>query len=209
MPMLTTGAGNFPAIGGGGGGTLTYDPARKNPSSNLTLSGGNLTASVSANTFFAGVGATGSGRSSGKFYFEVSITAGFDNQGLGIGSAAATDYTVSPGLTGGAGWRVGAGHVFVDGIDTSTIQTGASPDVYACAVDFNNMRIWFRRAGSTNWNNNGSADPATNTGGISISGLSGGPWIPVVVLEITGDVFVANFGGSAYNMTPPSGFGNW
>jgi hypothetical protein len=35
------------------------------------------------------------------------------------------------------------------------------------AVDLDNAKIWFR-VGAGNWNNNGSANPATNVGGIDL-----------------------------------------
>jgi hypothetical protein len=66
------------------------------------------------------------------------------------------------------------------GIFANTGSTGfalgslsGSPTI-GVAVDFTHGLIWFRIAPSGNWNGSGTADPATNTGGITISGAIGG-----------------------------------
>jgi hypothetical protein len=193
--------------------TPTWDSAKKN--AGITLSNGDLTASVGSNIFFASVLGSGSGRSTGKYYCEMTITAvNVDSQGFGFGNASA-----NLSQTGGYSDRNSVSwwannNVKVDNANTGSIQSWTAGDVLAMAVDLDAQLIWFRSNNSTNWNNSGTANPATGTGGVdyTVGGtvtLGAGPYFPMATLEITGDTYVLNTGGSAYNMTPPSGFGNW
>jgi hypothetical protein len=54
----------------------------------------------------------------------------------------------------------------------------------------------------------GSDDPGSGAGGFA-TGLGGTAVFPAVATFVAGQVWTANFGGSAYAFTPPSGFGNW
>jgi hypothetical protein len=194
-----------PHTTGGGGGTTTLNPSDK--SATTTLSGGNLIATQA--TGYGGVRSVSS-YSSGKKYMEFTPTVGvssFDNL---IGIANAT-HTLNAGPdTTSAGWF--ESQTTVDGnggsIGTGMVGFGVSSTV-CMAVDIGNSTIWFRVNGGL-WNNSGTADPATNTGGFSISYMTGS----VVFVWVLGNggssaVETVNFGGSAYSFTPPSGFGNW
>lgn len=92
---------------------------------------------------------------------------------------------------------------------TTGLEATANPnDIWGVAVDMGNNAIWFRLNGG-NWNNNVSDNPATNTGGISISPMntSGTLWAEFYINNT--DALTVNFGASAYNNSAPSGFGNW
>ena len=182
-------------------GVLT--PTTWNPSDlfNVTLSGSNLTASCSGS---GGVrGATS--RSSGKYYWECTWTINTNNlaSGLAIGSASLT----SPG-TGSVTVRRLSGDIFVETTDTFSPLNSGNPipqsSVIGCAVDLSAQLIWFRLAPSGNWNGSGTANPATATGGISISTISGALF--PMMSGLTGDIVVANFGGSAFSGAVPAGF---
>jgi hypothetical protein len=193
--------------------TLAWDPAKKN--AGITLSNGNLTATTPANAVYASILASGAGKTTGKYYFEVTITAmNPDGQGIGFGNASA-DLTAQGGSTvNSVGWRRN-GSISHNNSVYATIQTFAQGDVVAMAVDLDAKLVWFRnKTGGTtnNWNNSGTANPATGTGGITGTpspGLAAGPYFPEATLEIAGDVFTANFGATAYAMTPPALFLNW
>lgn len=74
------------------------------------------------------------------------------------------------------------------------------------AVDVPNMLMWVR-FGAGNWNNSGSADPATGTGGFSIVTISGSAlYWSVGFGGVAGAVIAMNNGETAFTHTPPSGF---
>jgi hypothetical protein len=68
-----------------------------------------------------------------------------------------------------------------------------------------NKKVWLSLDGGS-WNGSGTADPATNVGGIDTSSLAdifacNAVWSPTGASACT-----ANFGASAWVYTPPSGF---
>ena len=76
------------------------------------------------------------------------------------------------------------------------------------AVDLGTKQIWFRVNGG-NWNNSGTANPDTPTGGLIFT-ITAGPFAAKWnSFGTTGDAVTANFGGTAYAFTKPSTFGNW
>ena len=60
-------------------------------------------------------------------------------------------------------------------------QSGGEVDL--CAVDFGNSKVWWWTAHSAEWNQSGTANPATNTGGQAIS--AGTYFIMVSVRDTT------------------------
>jgi hypothetical protein len=90
-----------------------------------------------------------------------------------------------------------------------SLGTLASGDIIGVACDFDNDKVWFRKAPSGNWNGQviGSQDPANNIGGVSISSYSATTLGPVVCFSGTSsEIFTANFGLSAFSGTVPTGF---
>lgn len=71
------------------------------------------------------------------------------------------------------------------------------------AVDRDNNRAWWRY-NNGNWNN-GANDPAANTGGVDVSGITGTLYAGVTH-NATGDQVTANFGATSHTNTPPIGF---
>jgi hypothetical protein len=148
----------------------TWNPSDKN--ANITLSSSN---SVATNTAFSwhAVRAV-AGKSSGKWAFRVTPTIGVTPEvNIGIGTSSAA-------LSGGAigtdnnayGYAGGNGSIYKNGAILATYQAYASGQTVDVCADLDNNRLWVRRAGG-NWNNSGTADPATNTGGLDISALAG------------------------------------
>lgn len=189
----------------------TWNPSDK--AANITLSGGNLT--VGASSITAGAVRSTSGKSSGKLYFENTWTnptggAGADGVGIGTATAALSGATSLPGnATGGCIVYVG-GLIRYNGISTGVnIGAIATGQTHCVAIDLTNSRIWFRINGG-NWNNSGTANPATNTGGIDISTLFPSN-APFAVVTKNGSVpsCTTNFGASAFTQTVPSGFTAW
>lgn len=191
----------------------TWDPATV---TNVTLSGGNLIA-TNTGTTSADQGArvaSGSGKTSGKYYFEVTCTtltvsAALDqNYGMGIGTTASS-YT-GMGNNGSTGSEVfHSGNIYSNG-SNSGVTLGATPlqgDVIGIAADLDNRKIWFRKSPSGNWNNSGSNDPVSNVGGVTVPS---GTMVPFVTFGGTGgsagQAQTANFGGSAFSGAVPAGF---
>ena len=70
---------------------------------------------------------------------------------------------------------------------------------------------WFKvLSGTSNWNNSGTANPGTGTGGLDVSGLAGGPYfICATTGGTTGSAITLNAGGSAFLRPVSSGFSAW
>lgn len=176
---------------------------------NTTLSNGNLTVAHSNTT--TGGARSADFQSSGKYYFEVTLTTiTGSNTSLGIlqGWYGATDFVNAAAAAAAALYKSGAiwGNGSNSGFSLGALANG---DVIGVAVDLDNAKIWFRKAPSGNWDGNATHDPATTTGGASISSLVGGA-SPVAVFSGIGtgatETMTANFGQSSFSGTVPSGF---
>lgn len=179
----------------------TWNPSDK--SANCTLSNGDKTAVCgTVGGSLSGLKAV-AGKTSGKYYCEFVLTGSVNNNmTLGIANSSAPNTafginTNSLGLFGGGG-------VFRNGSQVGTDGTGSSGATVSMAVDRDNNKIWFRVNGG-DWNNNAANDPATNTGGIDISGVSG-TIFPAWNGFSSTDTNVANFGSTAFTYAVPSGF---
>jgi len=180
--------------------TTTWNPSDKGVG--VTLSGGNLEVTSSVND--KGVRAIASA-SSGLKYYEALITVGVTSMQVGLANSS---YPLTNWLgdsTNSVGYSA-AGPVYRDGV-IATIATYTIGDTICIAADLSNSRIWLR-VNSGNWNNSGTADPVTNVGGIDISAISG-PIFPACSASGTTRKWTANFGGSAYAQSVPTGYGNW
>lgn len=189
---------------GGGGGPTTFNPSDK--SSTVTLSGGNLTATYA--TSYGGVRSISS-YTSGKKYMEWFVNVGVNAFDSAFGVANATADLTAVTTTGEAGYFEGDTTIFGN---NGTVLTGLSTYsqliTMGMAVDFGNLKIWFRNNGG-NWNNNPSGDPVANVGGGDISFITG----PIFAWALGNGAnlasLTANFGSTAYSFTPPTGYTNW
>ena len=179
----------------------------------VTLSGGNLVA-TNTGTTSADQGAkvaSASGKSSGKYYFEATFTLKNNvgaNGGLGISTFASTYTGMGNNATTGSMLFWQSGNAYTNGSPAGvTITALIQGQVMCLAVDLDNRKIWFRNGAAGNWNQSGTANPATNTGGITIPS---GTMVPIVVFGssggVAGNVITANFGATTFTGTAPSGF---
>jgi hypothetical protein len=199
-------------------GTTTFDPS--NIGTGASLSGGNLVLTTTT-----GSGGTGTcqcrainAHSTGKYYCEFTI-----NQ---IGSTNASNLglcNASAALSGQGGFGYDSssnscgifdqgGYITINGGSATAIWNYSVNDIIAMAVDCGAGLLWFKDiTASSNWNNSGSNNPATGVGGYSLSaGGFSGPYYPGAGCKhATNTKITANFGGSSYAGTVPSGFGNW
>lgn len=153
--------------------------------SNTTKSTGKWTFSVvptSTGTFSGGVGLAIPGTADGNYV---------------LGSdAASLSYFASDGSVQIQFNVKGSGEAYLSG---NTIWI---------AVDIGNNLIWVRR-NAGNWNNSGTANPDTGTGGFSTSALIAPPWRAAAFIFALNDTATINFTGSSglSTFTPWDGTG--
>lgn len=178
--------------------TTQWNPADK--AASTVLSNGNLTAM--ATTSSSG-GRAVDGYTTGKYYVEYTNSWSSGSDSVGIATSTAGFNAVPIGQCS----VLYSGSINLDGSNTgSTVGGGVAPSgTIGMAVDISNKLIWFRGAPSGNWNGSGTANPATGTGGISISTLTGTlfPWFSIA---FNGDTITANFGATAFSGAVPGGF---
>lgn len=185
----------------------SFNPA--NTSSGITLSNGNLTATVNSTDPGTHVNAFSlDGESTGKFYWEIVCGIASGAGRLGIATTGASLSTGFGADTQSYGWD-SSGQVFFNGASVATIQGFGNGNTVATAVDIGNLLIWFQTAGG-NWNNSGTANPATGIGGISIGSIASLPLLIPVELAgpQSGDFFTLQ-SAPPFTFSPPSGFIQW
>ena len=178
----------------------TLNPSDKN--ANVTLSNGNLTATIGDSTN-GGVRAL-TALSSGKYYWEVSYgSSGFSPQ-LRVGIAEST-YNLSASLgTAGVdswGYNLNDGSVMNDSNQITMCSTGAPGDVAMVALDLDNDRAWFGLNGT--WC---SGDPSAGTSP-TITGLSATYYVAIYSAGVGGgETATMVFSDSDFSYSRPSGF---
>ena len=180
----------------GGGSTTTWQTS--GAPSGTVLSNGNLTATGPINYWVR----ASAGITSGKIYWECTWTGTPGAQtrvGWATGSASQTaselgDVANCAGYTPSTGFVRGPGN---------TIQTQAGTDRCCIAYDYGNGKLWIRNNNGS-WNNSGSDDPATNTGGITLT--ASGTMYPAAELFNSGISINAYFSLSSWSYSAPSGF---
>ena len=177
----------------------------------ISLAKGNLTASSATGATGTTFARATSGKSTGTYYAEFYVTeSASDSMGLSL-----TDGTTVPDVdnlttTTHALTQWGDGNVYENSVVVQT--TTGSPigmgDEIDIAVNIPSNLIWFR-VNNGDWNGNPSANPATNTGGLTYTAVN--PVYLAVLPAVAGNVGTINFGtsGMPYVNTPPSGYGNW
>lgn len=192
----------------GGSSVTTWNPSDK--SAHFVLSGGNLV----AGTTFSGDGAVRSttSKTSGKVYFEVTWATGSfgGDTGCGIATSSAS---LSLGATSTGGLIVygSSGSIWFNGTGVGISLGASSASTVVCfAIDLVNSQAWARLNGG-NWNNSGTANPATNTGGVNIAALfpASAAFAIVCANQVLDPLATVNFGATTFAQTTPSGFTAW
>lgn len=135
-----------------------WNPADK--SSNITLSNGNRTATLSS-VGFCSVRATSS-KSSGKWFFEA-VYGTTNGVLIGLSSSALNVTNQYAGQIANSVGYQQSGDVFIGDSKVASYSTYTTGAAIGVAIDFSAGKVWFGLNGS--WN----GDPATNSGGISFS----------------------------------------
>jgi len=172
----------------------TWNPSDK--SAGVTLSNGNLTATRAGSGWGAARGV--SSFLSGKWYWEITVTAGNINDILGIGtSSAALTY---PGNDVN-GWGFGnGGYKYHNNSAAGYGLSYTNGDIIGAAFDTVAGKIWWSKNGA--WLSGG--DPAAGTGE-AYSGITGTLY-PMAGLYTNGNAVEAIFRETFLTYTPPTGF---
>lgn len=172
----------------------------------VALSNLNLTATKSTGGVGWRMSRSTYGPTSGKYYFE-SVLNEFSSSivGVGLGDATASVSTFYGADQNGLIY-INTGDVYRGGAAVASIQTTSEGQVIGVAFDVDAGLAWFRTAGG-NWNNSGTANPATGVGGIAFGSLMSGATYPGAGVQTSpNDRVSVNF-GPTFVGTPPAGFG--
>jgi hypothetical protein len=184
----------------------TFDPL--NTGSDIVLSNGNLTATSNETT--DSITRATANSSSGKYYYEITITTVGQNPQIGLVNSSVDAQTYFYlAYDGNSVGLYATGNVYVGSSEVGYGAVFSNGSIIGVAIDLGNQTIWFTNDGTT-WNGSGGNNPATNTGGLNISSmLTSAPYYPAAGLTVGPDVLTVNFGATSYAYTVPSGFGNW
>lgn len=185
----------------------TWNPSDKN--ANVSLSNGNLTTTGAANQQGSIRGVAG--RTSGKCYWEVTLTTTGSGSGTGlanINAVLANLTTASAANSTGCAWINYSGAIYIDGSSVLAMGAVADGTVVCMALDIDNKRMWFRLGAAGQWNGSGTANPATNVGGLTVpfgAALAAYP-LDLYAFPVAATSHTANFGDSVFTGAVPSGF---
>lgn len=153
-------------------------------------------------------------KASGKRYFEIVMSTGsFAAVGIVYNTYPGVYRAQQGNLLGlfpnQIGWS-SDGTVRFNSVTLTSIQSWAGTNTLGIATDFDAGLIWFR-TNAGNWNNNGSADPATDTGGIFIQNIPGSQYyVPAANLGGSpGATGTINLGTASFAQSVPSGYSSW
>lgn len=181
-----------------------FDAATK--SSGVTLANTNFTASVASSGTVQYARAIGTDIV-GKWYMEFLVNARSQDGGIGISDSNALATTLYTNATNGAQVYGVGGGVFVDGssiIANNGALSNLAGDCVGVALDYSAKLIWFR-VGTGNWNNNGSANPATGANGVDVSSMQGNMF-PAISFQTSSITTISANTTDYPRLVVPSGF---
>lgn len=185
----------------------TWDPTFSSPTV-LTYSSGNKTiVCTNCSTGGGEFSARGtSSHASGHFYFEVTVNNNDQTccYLVGVANSLMVNTALPSGGTDSGGWNIASGTFQINGATIGTAAT-ATTGVLGIDIDITNKLVYLRVGAAGNWNNSGTANPCTSTGGFSLATLSAFTLFPAWGdgFTSTGSVTI-NTGGSAFSGTVPA-----
>lgn len=177
--------------------TVTWNPSDK--SSDVTLSNGNRDANHSVAAVFDSVRAT-DGRSSGKWYWEVSTLGTSADTVIGIATLAMSLDSYVGGDTVSYGYYQANGQKLYNAAGTAYGSAFTGPHTVGVALDLSALKIWFRRDGV--WQ--GGGDPTAGTNPAFT--IAAGTYFPAVSLYQSGLICTARFRSANFVYSAPTGF---
>lgn len=169
-----------------------------------TLSGSNLIATNTQAGYPGGGGLADTGITAGqKKTWQIIANGAGGLSGVGIASnfPYGTDYL---GVNNQGIGYFGDSNVYTNNAGVATWATFGDGDTVQFAYDRTNNRLWARVNGG-NWNNSGTANPATNTGGFNVAAITGTNVYPAYYSEVGGAAVILGATAAAQG-TIPSGF---
>lgn len=153
------------------------------------------------------------GRRAGKMYFEAVLNNKIVSpQNMALIGVQRTDssYEMSATYAYACGIYVAgtAGSIWSNGTSFASLGNPENGTVYHFAYDLDLKLFWVRVAGGS-WNANPTANPATGSGGLSMSDLAPYDVTPVVTSDFIGEQVTFNFSASDLTSPPPAGFIPW
>lgn len=185
-----------------GASSTTWDPANKG--ANVTLSGGDLIATIGAANY--NVARSTSSKSSGKWYFEVLINnkaAGGGTIGVGILNSSAVFNSYLGSSSNSYGY-LNDGRRLFNNVNPGDFSTYTSADVIGVALDAGSGSIWLAK--NNVWQ--GTGDPAAGTNA-AWTGIAAGAWYAGAYASDSGSQFTGRFKSANFSYTPPTGFSAW
>lgn len=164
------------------------------------FSNGSLTVTSNSPDYWHAVGSMGV--SSGKWYFEVTPSAGSGWRVVGVSSTQVASTSSPFNGAGNYGYVSHLGSTRNNGVTSAYGDSYASGDVIGVALDLDGGKLWFAK--NNTWQ--ASGDPVAGVNA-AFTGLAG-TFFPCLGDDASGGVqaFTANFGQRAFAHTPPAGF---
>jgi hypothetical protein len=202
-----------------GGPFASFDPSSV---ASVSLSGSNLVATNTGTTSTnqGAMVASSSGKTTGKYYFEYTLTtfAGGSGVAVGLGTTASAYSGMSTLSTHGNMVFVGSGQIWSD-TNNSIFTLGRaliSGDRVCVAADLTNSRVWIR-LNSGLWQGAPGNDPTIADGTHGGAATPAGTLVPFVTFGnglsggsgVANNVITANFGGSPFVGVVPTGYTGW
>ena len=169
----------------------------------IVLSNNNLTAGISTTL---GADQTGRGTTSystGKYYFEITRTIEGGGAETGFANASASTATWLSNSANGLTVN-DSGSVYTNNVLVATVASSTTGDTLRFYLDLTNRTFWVTVNGGLP-NNSGTANPDTNTGGISFSGLTGAvfPALSVITAPASYTLNPSPTSGNTYTTFSP------
>lgn len=171
---------------------------------NIALSGGSLIATTTSSTQGA-VRATAS--VSTKTYIEAFILNGTGTLwSIGFADATFSVTAAAGSTTDSVVTQPNQARNFFNNGGLGTLQYAPGALNTICIAFDPVGKLWWARINGGIWNNSGTANPATGTGGLSVAAIAAGPYFPYFSSNGSGAQVQANFGATSFSYAPPSGF---
>lgn len=166
----------------------------------ITLSNGNLTGTRTTSASWYAVRGQVMYKSSGKWYWEVTVSSGGDGYDIiGIGTAA-ENLTYPGSSTNGYGYQGLNGRKYYGGAYTSWGSTFGVGDTIGVALDLDEGKIWWSKNGV--WQVSGDPGAGSNPAYTEIAGT----FYPMVGMYSLNNQVTARFTPASFLHTTPSGF---